>query len=380
MGEFMPTRIIQSFVVLGVSVAMMAVAASDFNSLYEREPIVRGPGVTKMAKLSDYFAGIKGTVADTEVYILEGSNPGGTVFVMGGVHGNESAGMLSAVLLVENAVVKSGRLIVVPHANESGFTNTAPSEGVPSRFRIQTDWGSRWFRYGDRLTNPVHQWPDPEVYVHYPSGQFLSDFDVRNLDRAFPGRPDGNFTERLGYALTELVRREKTDLTIDMHEARPMNPIVNCIITHERAMNLASLAALSLDSRGIPMRLEPSPKRLRGMSHRELGDHTKTLAVLMETGNPIQDKLHARADEALILTGKDEFFAKAAARGLLYLPYLEKGLAMEERVGRHIDSVGELISVFSELNPERMVEVEHLPSYETVKEKGIGRFLLKPTS
>ena len=157
-----------------------------------------------------------------------------------------------------------------------------------------------------------------------------------------------------------------------------MNPIVNCIITHDRARELSSLAAIDLESKGIQMRLEPSPKKLRGMSHRELGDHTKTLAVLMETGNPIQDKLHARADEALILTGKDDFFAKAAERGLLYVPYLEKGLAMEERVGRHLSSAKELFDLFSELHPERQVAVERIPDYRAVKEKGVGYFLRKP--
>ena len=116
--------------------------------------------------------------------------------------------MMSAVLLVENAVVKTGRLIVVPHSNESAFTHNAPSEGYPSRFTVKTPLGSRWFRYGDRLTNPVHQWPDPEIYVHYPSGDLQADFEVRNLDRAFPGRPDGGYTERVAYALTELVRKE----------------------------------------------------------------------------------------------------------------------------------------------------------------------------
>jgi hypothetical protein len=286
--------------------------------------------------------------------------------------------MLSAVILVENAVLNAGRLIVVPHANESGFTNTAPSEGVPSRFHIKTTGGTRWFRYGDRLTNPIDQWPDPEVYVHYPSGQLLSDFEVRNLDRSFPGRPNGNFTERVAYALTELVRKEKADLTIDLHEARPMNPIVNCIITHERAKELSSLASIDLDSKGVQMRLEPSPKKLRGMSHRELGDHTETLAVLMETGNPIQDKLHARADEALILTGKDDFFARAASKGLLYVPYLENGLSMEERVGRNVASFQELVNVFSDLYPDKKIAVEHLPGYDQVREKGVGQFLLKP--
>ena len=367
-----------SLMLLAVSFLLAVIFGKDFMKLHEREPVVKGPGVTRVGKLSTYLPSLKDTAGDTDVFYLEGKEPGGTVFVMGGVHANESAGMLSAVVLVENAVVNAGRLIVVPHANESGFTNTAPSEGVPSRFNIKTAGGTRWFRYGDRLTNPINQWPDPEVYVHYPSGQLLSDFEVRNLDRSFPGRPNGNFTERVAYALTELVRKEKADVTIDLHEARPMNPIVNCIITHERAKELASLASIDMDSKGVQMRLEPSPKKLRGMSHRELGDHTQTLAVLMETGNPIQDKLHARADEALILTGKDEFFVRAASKGLLYVPYLENSLSMEERVGRHVASINELVTVFSDLYPDKKIGIVHLPSYDQIKEKGVGQFLLKP--
>jgi predicted deacylase len=367
-----------SLLFLAVSLLLTVVFGRDFLQLHEREPVVKGPGVTRVGKLSAYLPSLAGTAGDTDVYYLEGKEPGGTVFVMGGVHGNEIAGMLSAQVLVENAVVSKGRLIVVPHANESAFSNTAPSEGVPVRFSVRTPAGSRTFRYGDRLTNPIHQWPDPEVYVHYPSGELLSDFEVRNLDRSFPGRPNGNLTERIAHALTQLVITEKADVTIDLHEARPMNPIVNCIITHERARQLASLTSIELDSKGIQMRLEPSPKKLHGMSHRELGDHTRTLAVLMETGNPIQDKLHGKADEALILTGKDEFFTRAAENGLIYVPYQEKGLSMEERVGRHVASVQEIVTTFTDLHPERNVVLGHLPSYEQVREQGVGKFLLAP--
>jgi predicted deacylase len=370
-------KLLLSAALLAVSLLLTAIFGFDFLKLHEQEPVVKGPGVTRVAKLSAYLPALKGTSADTDVYYLEGKEPGGTVFVMGGVHANESAGMLSAVVLVENAVVSAGRMIVVPHANESAFTNTAPSEGVPTRFTIKTADGPRWFRYGDRLTNPIDQWPDPEVYVHYPSGQLLSDFEVRNLDRSFPGRANGNFTERVAFALTELVRQEHADLTIDLHEARPMNPIVNCVITHDRAKELSAMASIDLDSKGVQMRLEPSPKKLRGMSHRELGDHTDTLAVLFETGNPIQDKLHARADEELILSGKDEFFARAAANGLLYVPYLENGLGMEERVGRHVASIKEFVAVFSDMNPEKKISVEGLPEYEEVKAQGVGKFLRK---
>lgn len=36
------------------------------------------------------------------------------------------------------------------------------------RFTIDTPNGERWFRFGSRATNPHHQWPDPEIYVHAP--------------------------------------------------------------------------------------------------------------------------------------------------------------------------------------------------------------------
>lgn len=46
-------------------------------------------------------------------------------------------GVLSAVLIIENTVVNEGRLILIPHANESGATHTDPSGGVPSRYYIK---------------------------------------------------------------------------------------------------------------------------------------------------------------------------------------------------------------------------------------------------
>jgi len=173
-------------------------------------------------------------------------------------------------------------------------------------------------------------------------------------------------------------RKEILADTWKFPEAKPVNPIVNCIIAHERAREIASIAALDLGAKGVKIRLEPSPKKLRGISHRELGDHTDTLSLLMETASPILDRLHGRTDEELILKGKDDFFLKAASRGLFYVPYSESGLPMEERVGRHLSSLQELIKIFSELHPEKVVEIERVPDYKTVKERGIGHFLLKP--
>ena len=55
-------------------------------------------------RLSDYFDGIKDSPADTDVYIQEGEEPGGTMLILGGTHANEPAGFIAAVLLV-NAVI-----------------------------------------------------------------------------------------------------------------------------------------------------------------------------------------------------------------------------------------------------------------------------------
>ena len=85
--------------------------------------------------------------------------------MLGGTHGDEPAGYLAAVVLVERATVGAGRLIVIPRANASGFTHNFPQEGHPSHFLIATPAGNRRFTYGARATNPIHQWPDPQVYT-----------------------------------------------------------------------------------------------------------------------------------------------------------------------------------------------------------------------
>ena len=52
--------------------------------------------------------------------------------------------------MVENAVVEKGRLVVALSANRSGTTVTRPSGAYPADFTIETEWGGRTFRMGDR--------------------------------------------------------------------------------------------------------------------------------------------------------------------------------------------------------------------------------------
>jgi hypothetical protein len=286
--------------------------------------------------------------------------------------------MLSAVVLVENAMVTTGRLIVVPHANQSGFTNTAPSEGVPGRFHVKTPWGEKQYRIGDRETNPLEQWPDPFTFVHYPSKQNLAYQDSRNLNRTFPGRPDGNLSERTSFAISELIRREKIDLTIDVHEASMGYPVVSTFVCHERAEEMCMMAAMILSAEQFPMKTENSPKSLRGLTHREIGDFTESFAVLMETPEPFIDKFVGPMTEALMLTGKDEFMQTAADRGLLYAEYdIKTGATLDYRVGRHLGGAAEIVKQMGEFYPAKKVGVTW-PTYAEVMEKGVGAFLHDP--
>ena len=210
-----------SLAVLGASLAVVAAVVPGYRAAAQDETVRRGPGVTAVQRLSEWFPGIGGTGGDTDVYVLDSGKPGATALVLGGTHGNEPAGYLTAILIVEHAVPTAGRLLVVPHANRSSLTHTDYQEASPKMLEFQGASGRRAFRYGSRATNPTDQWPDPDIYVHAASGQQLSGAETRNLNRAYPGRPDGTLTERIAFAIVSLIRAEKVALVIDLHEASP---------------------------------------------------------------------------------------------------------------------------------------------------------------
>lgn len=337
--------------------------------------LVPAEGFTKK-KLSDYFDGIKDTPADTDVYIQQGAEPGGTMLVLGGTHANEPSGVMAAVVMLENIKVKRGKVIVVPYANMMGRSHTYPQDGHPQVFNIERpEGGKRVFRYGARITNPVHEWPNPDIYIHPASGQTMAGTERSNLNRTHPGVPDGSITERLAYGLLQLVKKEQVDLAIDMHEASPEYPVVNAMVAHERAMELAAMVTMELEIQGISMRLEPSPKKLRGLTHREWGDNTNALAILLETPNPSAGRFRGRTDEALILTGEDKAYVKAYGLGQLYIPYEDGTEPLDERVAKQVVSVRELAANLEFVRDGKGIELEGIPGYEELNSQGIGAFL-----
>jgi hypothetical protein len=369
------TNLLVSCTLLACVAVVLALVIPGDLAMHRPEPLRKGPGVTRIALLSDWFGALKGTRADTAVYLLDSGKPGGSALVLGGTHGNEPAGFMTAVLLVENAVPSTGRLFVIPYANASGLTHSDYMEGAPRAFTLDAASGKRAFRFGSRATNPVDQWPDPDIYIHASSGQRLSGSETRNLNRAYPGRADGTFTERLAYGITSLIRTEKIDVTVDLHEASPEYPVICAIVAHERAMKVASTAVLNLEFDNITMGLEPSPVNLHGLTHRELGDATDTLALLMENANPAQGRLRGRTDEALIVEGKDPLYVKAAKLGRLFVPFDERGWPLKVRVARHVAGLQAIFTAYTSQAPERPLVVGALPSYEELATNGLERFL-----
>lgn len=363
-----------ALILLGISCIACFVAASSFRSMWETEKIYPLNGFEEH-RLSDYFEGIKGTPADQPVYIQEGEEEGGTVLLLCGTHPNEPASNLTGVLFLENARVDRGRLIVIPTANIMGFTHNGPQEGHPQGYFLDVADGSkRWFPYGNRLSNPIYQWPNPDIYIHPTSGQNLSGKEKSNLNRCYPGRPDGSITEKMAYAIVELIRKEKVDLAFDLHEASPEYPVVNAIVAHERSMELAAMVTMDLEGMGIPMRLEPSPKNLHGLSHREWGDFTETMPILMETGNPSQGRLRGRTSGDLVVTGKDKCYSKAFDLGKLYIPY-DGEQPISLRVARHTAAVSLFMEYLEFMDEEKGIVVTGIPAFEDIVEKGVGQFL-----
>jgi predicted deacylase len=370
----------QKLTVCGLGVALFAASgASFYKSRRLAEPVVLGPGVTAVKQLADYFEPLRGTANDCHVYFLDGKAPGATMLVLGGSHPEEPGGRLVAWILAENAGVEKGRLIVVLSANRSATTVTRLGGAYPPDFSIRTSWGEQTFRMGDRWTNPLDQWPDPEVYFHYPTRQQLAYVDIRNVNRAWPGRPDGTLTERTAFAFMELIRREHVDIAIDLHEAELQYPVISTIVTHQRGLDLATMVSMTLtDEEGFKIGTEYSPKNLHGLSHREIGDYSPAISLLFEAPEPFLDATRGITSREQLLTGKDDFVVKAGQHGLLYEKIDEKGWPIDVRVGRHTSTIAQVAAQWTEDHADRPLVLNGVPRYRELIAKGLGFYLHDP--
>lgn len=112
-----------------------------------------------------------GTQAETPVYTLDSGQPGPRVYLMAGTHGDERAGWYAAEML-KNLKLESGVLTVLPQANRPGCRQL-------------------------------------ERHV-------VGSLD---LNRAYPGSPEGDIAQRLAYDIQQDIARIQPTLVLDLHEA-----------------------------------------------------------------------------------------------------------------------------------------------------------------
>ena len=308
-------------------------------------------------RLSDYDSSLLGTKMDAPVFVFDSGIKGADVFIMGGTHPNESGGILSAIIIMENIELESGRVFVLPVANMSAYLNTLPGYGYPEYYTLQTEWGEKSFKVGSRVASPLDQWPDPPFYVHYPSAQRLSYEEARNINRTFPGRRNGSPLERASNAIMTLLEKEGIEYAFDLHEASVTYPVNLDIVAPEISFDIAYLSALMLEEKGISLR------RVEGVH-----------PFLIEVPTPFIDRTPGAMTGKMIVSGKDEFLYKVAEYGYSGVDYPEDGISISERVAIHVATIDKCLEIAGQFNPENAIEIK-LPSYEEIKEKGVGSFL-----
>ena len=352
---------------------LVALAARPFRTQHAVEVLYPSTSLSEVRHLSDYNQHLTGTAGDTEVYVFEGDEPGGALLIAGGTHANELAGVMTAVLLVETLAVRTGRVFVIPHANASAATATRPREADPAFIELTTPTGVRHFRYGSRFTNPVHQRPDPPSFRHPASPMTRQGCEARNLNRVYPGVQDGTLTERVAWAITELIRQEDIALAFDLHEAPPERRLVNAIVATETSLDLAAEAVLALQMDGWDFHLEASSPAFHGFSHREWTDATATRPILIESANPAQGRWRDRTTTDLPLTGNDANYRRLAAAGRLPMPYDLGGIPIERRVARHLAGLSAILAVYNADPATAPIGIGGWPSAAELESDGLGK-------
>lgn len=387
--------------VLAGALALGIVAGVQFKQFSNYQTYFHIRDNVQIEKFSDYSPNLKNTVGDADIYKIEGKQPGPSVLILGGTHPNEPSGQMTATLLLENIEVEAGTVYIITETNKSAYTHSHPLEATAFYYHVKTTSGQlRKFKFGSRATNTNQQWPNPDVYTTQ-SGQKLSSTDTRNLNRAYPGKPNGTYTEQVAYAIVQLIKENDIAITIDLHEASPEYITINAIVYHDDAASIASSAKMEMEWSDVEISAEISPTNLRGLSHRELGDATDTLALLCETSNASQGKIRGAFTEDLIITGKDKFYQKAIELGNKRNQKIIYGapVSLTERVARHTLTIQSIIAAYNaeiqynkdgepctfdtlEYGQRRleqgMFNISGIPAYEDILEKGLGNFLADP--
>lgn len=371
-------QLIKNVAVLLVMAVICVAAGSQFLAQHKDDVLyTANPNITSVAKLSDYNPNLKGTVNDVDIYVFDSGVPGGKALIYGGTHTNEVASMLNAVTYLENVKCEEGTLYILVRANNSGYSHTQPLRGQMNKMTFElTDGTVREFRVGTRVSNPVHQWPDPNYHLNTSKRELVHDelAEIRNLNRNHPGVEEGYLTEMTCYAIYNFIQREGIDFIFDGHEAGgESTKLVNYLVVHENAMPLGSAAVMNCVINDLPLKMEISGQTSYGLSHRGLGDNTDALCTLFETCNPMMGGYHDKVTVDLFKNGVSGNYYAMHQAGVFgnAFEFTEEGWPIEKRTAYHMSISAELINTFDEMFPDKPLRVSGLPDPNEMIEKGM---------
>jgi len=259
---------------------------------------------------------------DLPVYVIRGANPGKTLLIIAGVHGDEYEGVRTILDLCAelDPATMSGDLIASPVVNPPAFWN-----------------GSR--------TSPL---------------------DEGNLARLFPGKPDGSPTEVTAWWVDQLLIA-RADLLVDLHSAG-VKCLMPTLAGYYEADPVAHQAALAFGApvlwthptiapgrslsaalaRGVPSiyveargagRIHPDDLRIYQRGCRTLLHH---LGILEGEFPPISPSVH------LYGNGDIDQSASATARGFL-MPSVEllDRVEADQQLGVVVDLHGNVLQTLT---------------------------------
>ena len=198
---------------------------------------------------------------------INGAQPGLSVLITAGVHGSEYVSIDTAVRLgamLDPAKVH-GQVLVLPLLNPAAFWERTP---------------------------------------------YVSPIDNLNPNRVYPGKPQGTFSERIAWHVTERAMRH-ADAMIDLHGGDIPEALLPFTIWEETgnaAMDAKSLAMVEAFGMPATIALRPANAPISGTTHAAAA-HLGVAAVLAEDGGAgvydaaIADRMFNGAENALRAIG-----------------------------------------------------------------------------
>ena len=108
--------------------------------------------------------------------------------------------------------------IVIPHFNLRVLSGAAARGGFPLYYLLDTPWGEKKFRIGDRGFQALTSGPIQMFTIQ--DGQLLSYIDARNTNQDLWPEDRWLPCGKVSFAAMEMIRNEGIDVVIDLMRLR----------------------------------------------------------------------------------------------------------------------------------------------------------------